>query len=1496
MRDSEIRIKEYQKRLPDLRAKVVSMAMFFVISIIMMTSATFAWLTVSTSPEVEGIATTVTANGNLEIALARPNGSQPEESMVGDSNLELALRNLTWGNLVNLSDPSYGMENIILRPASLNRSSLLQSPLFAADYSEDGRIETLTSDFAYSNYDIATGEFLVPLQTQYGVRAISSVTYTFAGGAEAFVSGYQAATNTHNLAKSQYQTLTGNSEYMNAISSMMGDFLTNRFTSGETNFSPHIPKIYEMMIELNACIDTTADAVVQVANMQSMVAKGGNATTYTLTTLFKASNAELSASGVNIEGLDVFKTNYDSFKKHVKTMEGINKKVTENGANVYWSEISTLVNFLVHIDSVVVDGTEVKDIGMSEAAGMVLGGGDHKAVITKGMLFDMEQFLGTYMYAEKLPVKVTVEYNGSTIGPVTLKANVYTAASPVAYLQEEITEIKNTTPNLQGKDPVAADTYGLAVDFWVRTNAEEDYLILEGNVLTVEVQKTDKDGNLYFTDEDGNVVIQSQDGKYSYEDGTEAPSDNLKITYEQKVIGYEGENRVWDDATMSQYSTTQGNGSCYIFYANTPQAQAQSLEVLDAMSVVFIDQDGTLLAEAQMDVESYYAESGRVTVPLKLRSNSINLGTDEDGNTIYAITELTAGEPKLITALIYVDGEQIDNTEVLADGSISGKLNIQFGSHASMEPINDTSLKNEEVTLSAEVDGGDTEFSFATDKDDKGEIKTNITLTVGGITPQTVKANFIRQINSTQGSIQSDLIFTKQSTGVYKATAIFTAPGTYVLRSVWLDGIEYELPDNQKITITIDGFGIVNVSWTQTGNYAYKMSADNAHTEKIYVTLSGLVPNKVQGVFANEENQQVFINFAKGSTGIWSGDARFTTSGVYKMEYLIIDGQYYEIPANMKKTIELSLGMKAKVQVSQTVLEEFTGNPAVELQVYATIMDNKGNELTGLSDVSIQYLQQGTGMAYTGLYSDLEWVADRNRYEGKFSVAYAGAFEFGYLNIGTSSINSAEAPYITAVPKEPPSYYGNLTAETIFAYGTDVNMKVTLADSSAILNGNITAAIQKVDETGNVLATIQVPGMQTSHINTEEDGNLTNLTDWIFEIPTTDELEISYGLKDVTQLGTWQMTELSIVGAYYNGALSTKEDPMIIDVSGKNIVTTVDDKMNVKVTGTSQTLSADKLFMEAHSVSEGLEVLIQGAGGKDINTDLISDVKVTYVLDTSSISTTNSSTKAGYYYTGNSDASLKANLKAVGTTTIALRKDPDSNSFMINPDAPMTLPLEGTYKMSTVQFTIGKTVYFAKNDDATVDGAVEVPLNASSNAPMFSFEWDAPVVKITGVSPTNVTVNTGKSDYLTKKNIPTATKTNTVSNDGYSCDVYFKVETGKDDFRIIWFGTVESYTPSKVETEILNVSEFLEAKLTVDGTEHDVSFTYTKESLRCNQDAGASKDYSTTIVGRKIGTKNRVFVDGVGTYIEITSSDTSIMYIFKLDNGITINTPESSYE
>ena len=83
MTETQKRIKAYQAALPDLKERVLAVALLLVVSLTMMPSAIVAWLTICRAPEVTGVSTTVAANGNLEIALAT-NKNAPSDYKVGD--------------------------------------------------------------------------------------------------------------------------------------------------------------------------------------------------------------------------------------------------------------------------------------------------------------------------------------------------------------------------------------------------------------------------------------------------------------------------------------------------------------------------------------------------------------------------------------------------------------------------------------------------------------------------------------------------------------------------------------------------------------------------------------------------------------------------------------------------------------------------------------------------------------------------------------------------------------------------------------------------------------------------------------------------------------------------------------------------------------------------------------------------------------------------------------------------------------------------------------------------------------------------------------------------------------------------------------------------------------------------------------------------------------------------------------------------------------------
>ena len=124
MRETQKNIRAYKKRLVGIKEKLATAGLLFIMSAVMLTTASFAWIVLSTAPEIANISTTISGNGNLEIALASSDEEGipvvPARSEVGDSNLPLVQRNITWGNLVNLNDDVYGFQKVTLRRAALN--------------------------------------------------------------------------------------------------------------------------------------------------------------------------------------------------------------------------------------------------------------------------------------------------------------------------------------------------------------------------------------------------------------------------------------------------------------------------------------------------------------------------------------------------------------------------------------------------------------------------------------------------------------------------------------------------------------------------------------------------------------------------------------------------------------------------------------------------------------------------------------------------------------------------------------------------------------------------------------------------------------------------------------------------------------------------------------------------------------------------------------------------------------------------------------------------------------------------------------------------------------------------------------------------------------------------------------------------------------------------------------------------------------------------------
>ena len=388
--------------------------------------------------------------------------------------------------------------------------------------------------------------------------------------------------------------------------------------------------------------------------------------------------------------------------------------------DIKWATIEPYINKMVDLSTATLEvpgkltETRVYNLGMSVATSL-LGVNNANIRVKKGVIYNFEDRLGAGgnksngMYAN---VSVSVKY----IVSVSVGGFVFTTADAAPNYITDLSYSKALDNSGATGQKYAKDTYGMAIDVWVRTNAPDSILTLEGTTLyeNVDVTFEDSSGNtitvyeLKITADEGEEIYDiyqnPTDNKwYFYGGDTEVSSDLLNqgsktVKQEKKVTGFRGENRIWEDwetllenGYIAEDATTQGTGSCFIFYADTPAEQAKLMEMMHAFTITFINANGDQLATATLDTENAYINQGKITAPLVIGSGVSY--TDATGTEYKGIMSLPQNEATWLTALIYLNGDLLNNDNVLADSSIVGQLNLQFGNNAKLEVREDEVLQ-----------------------------------------------------------------------------------------------------------------------------------------------------------------------------------------------------------------------------------------------------------------------------------------------------------------------------------------------------------------------------------------------------------------------------------------------------------------------------------------------------------------------------------------------------------------------------------------------------------------------------------------------------------------------------------------------------------------------------------------------------------------------------------------------------------------------------------
>ncbi len=1191
--ETKQRIEAYKAALPGLKERITAVALLLAMSVAMMTSATYAWIVLSRSPEVEGMATNVTSNGSLEIALAKPDGSLPAESAIGDSaatpGQSLVNSNLTWGNMVNLSDASYGLQAISLRPALLSGFNLNVNPLYGATYGDDGRLISTSDVYNYVSYTKYEGDIWGFAATTkdnpgYGVRGIASLKKDNTAANATLIALQSSIRTAYAKTNGLYLDLiegntkvdeTRNISCMDALATLLevyvNELAANVLDDKVADYSGNVTYMYRMMQEFRKILDAEGEALVLLANLQVYAKDQTKTTEYfkSIDELTKASASTLSNLGVTLESLATYKTDCSNLDKSINDLKfyaevfdpdtGTGSYTDSAGATVTtvtWSQLSTPVNRLVVVREAELNNVPIKNFNASNVTEVfgILNAKEHNALLTQGVLPNTEQRIGNHM--EKEAVVITIKI--TEIVKKTINASVKTNAKTPFLSDKDMAHAFSLGASGEATDAVAKDTYGMAIDMWVRSNAENTILTLEGNILTKEVDAitTDKNGNdavlwsmtyegaMYDVyqlaeEEEGVTVTNWYDAHSNTKIGsvselTEEAGYEFEKQTVQVVTGFAGENRVWEnwdqidkaiaDGMIDANFSTQGSGSCYVFYAESETDKVRILNMLKAFTVAFLNQQGEVLATAKLDTEHHYAINGKVTVPMMMVSGTSYI--DENGVERKGITSLVRNTATWITAVVYLDGMQLTNSDVLAVGEIEGRLNLQYGSSVNLVTMGNDDLVNQyrEFVAKATSSAGSSDkvsnpINYTYDATAK---KITVTVTPTGDQPGTVSGFFVRTVSETQGSKGDTVEFTENDDGTWSGMFELTRPGTYSFQSVIADGVEYDLYDHP--TVVIEGLGISSIRTDLATGVS--LTSNTFIDAPVMVDIDAapeLMPKQVRAQFWSDDNQAVNAILSYEGDGIWKGTARFNSSGTYTMKYIIMDGDETLLDTSQQTTHILYLGITAVVSTTYSPLSFIYEGEEYRFPMRVEIYDNAGTELTGLEDVRLYYRVSGSAIDQGGMSEEVKWNESTGYYEGTFLLPSPGVFVFNRVTISedpndgvaTSTIEKAgHAPVFTAISPNPPEYMnGNKTQEYQFVPDGGATMSVD------IKYGN-TATVWAViaDQHGNEYLVESAPGSQVDLADTYR---------FTFAVPKNEE-----GTYNGKQDGQWTIKALALQGVY----------------------------------------------------------------------------------------------------------------------------------------------------------------------------------------------------------------------------------------------------------------------------------------------------------------------------------------------------------------------------
>lgn len=738
-----------------IRGKLISAVCMLLVAVVMVVSSTYAWFTLSTAPEVTGITTTVGSNGALEMLLATKdgNGWVYNEGVLQSESWEV--KNTYWGNLVDLSnDEFYGIGNLKLYPSTIkveNGKINGGAPLMIPVYGNDGRVSGFVANTSVGAYDKESENFYV--NDGYGIRAVgvaSGMTerqYAYrnfkvsadTNMATAQLRAQQSLSRNGGtlanvaLKKATNADATYTADDIAAVKAIVGDLLGTEgvialienayldyvcayaasdavqgdgdlaYSAVESYFGGDITKLY--------------DAVAEGEDQGKITVEIAESTSFTVTVpseLYTPLNA-LKATKTAVETADA---KLDALAA-----------AAEGGAEIKWATGATYnesaiglgnaLSALADVDNLKINGIpagEAKE-RMNEIAQSAMGGGLKVTMASgAGVYADVADHCGNYSVSIVIE---EVSYGGLTLENTNAAMETRSTVSP-AYLAavKAVVDAAGAPVGAAAAEAPFTEFYGYIVDLAFKTNASNSKLLLE------------IDGADRIYDDNTNTDTLGAGSKMTFakaETATDMTDDQVRaLMTAARIVFYNTEtNDVYAYAKLDvahAVDTVGGLEARIVVYEEFEGMKAEDNTVygIDADgNLVTLGADGMPTAtvayyaveETEGDVTKtvYYATKDETTIPAegegedtvevsysnkfegKLTKTNVTVFFDEDS---CEIRDLEANQEAHVSALVYLDGNYITNSDVTAigDTSVTMKMNLQFKSNATLVPMTDGNL------------------------------------------------------------------------------------------------------------------------------------------------------------------------------------------------------------------------------------------------------------------------------------------------------------------------------------------------------------------------------------------------------------------------------------------------------------------------------------------------------------------------------------------------------------------------------------------------------------------------------------------------------------------------------------------------------------------------------------------------------------------------------------------------------------------------------------